>query len=106
MTADEPKQALTDGGWRISPNTIRRDDVQWYAWLPSTNSGRAEPANCTSNEKPPALLLSRMSSIMGAWCIVRLNSLFVGLWVKIASTIDLRVYSVPMDECMDTIPML
>ena len=33
---------------------------------------------------------------MGIWCIVRLNSLFVGLWVKITQSTesDLRVYSV------------
>ena len=86
MTADELKQALTEAGWRISPNTIRRDDVQWYAWLPSTNSGRAELANCTSNEKPPALCIEPHEFDHGSMVHRSVEFIIRGLWVKIAST--------------------
>jgi hypothetical protein len=105
MTPDELKQDLTDAGWRISPNTIRRDDVQWYAWLPLTNAGRAELANCTSNEKPPAICIEPHEFDHGSMAHRSVEFIIRGAVGEDGKHwLDLRVYSVPMDECMDTIP--
>lgn len=104
MTADELKQALTEAGWRISPNTIRRDDVQWYAWLPLTNSGRAELANCTSNEKPPAFCIEPHEFKHQSGTHRSVEFRVCGAVGEKEHWLDLRLYSVPMDECLDTIP--
>ena len=103
MTPDELNQALTDAGWRISPSTIRRDDVQWYAWLPSI--GLSDLAHCTSNEKPPSLCIEPHEFDHPSGVHRSVEFIVRGAvgddgkhWV------DLRVYSVPMSECIESIP--
>ena len=105
MTPDELKQALADAGWRISPNTLRRDDVQWYARLPSTSTGRSDLAHCTSNEKPPALYIEPHEFDHPSGVHRSVEFIVRGAVGEDGKHwLSLRVYSVPMDECMDTIP--
>lgn len=105
MTPDELKQALTDAGWQISPSTTRRDDVQWCAWLLSTSTGRAELVDCTSNEKPPSLCIEPHELDHPSGVHRSVEFIIRGAVGEDGKHwLDLRVYSVPMDECMDTIP--
>lgn len=105
MTTEELKQALTDAGWRINPNTIRRDDVQWYAWLPLTSTGRSDLTHCTSNKKPPSLCIEPHEFGYASDVHRSVDFIIRGAVGEDGKHwLDLRVYSVPMDECMDTIP--
>ena len=71
---------------------------------PSTNSGRAELANCTSNEKPPAFCIEPHEFKHQSGTHRSVEFRVCGAVGEKKHWLDLRLYSVPMDECLDTIP--
>ena len=99
MNATELRKAIENLGWRITTSTMH--NTGWYAWLGGSN--RADWTDCTSNEKPPSFCVDPYefehygtlhSSVKFRVC----GEVNPGRWV------DLRVYSVPMSECIESIP--
>lgn len=97
MTPDELKEKLIASGWAMGSQP-RETGCDWYAWA----RNREGIPDCACNDKPPSFVLtpyhidmrsSKWRSVEFSVCGEMPN----GRWV------DLRVYSVPMDEAMDAI---
>ena len=106
MTPDDLKSALESAGWRIGKQSLRSDDddVPWYAWLPSTVADRANMTHCVSNEKPPAFCIEPHEFKHQSGTHRSVEFRVCGAVGEKEHWLDLRLYSVPMDECLDTIP--
>jgi hypothetical protein len=96
MKVAELKEALKAAGWHVDL-AVWRDGVPWYAWR------RLDGAtDCTSNEKPPSLILQPYEIEMNG---TRYYSVEFdvcgeagGRWLK------LKAYSVPIAEALQAIP--
>ena len=101
MTHAELKPALIALGWRTSKAFIT-GSVDWYAWLPRDQ--RPAWPDCTSNDKPPSFCIEphhytfndgdEHNSVEFRLC----GEVPGGHWL------DMKLYSVPMDQCISTIP--
>ena len=101
MRHNDLKEALQSAGWRIAENPVRDaiNEADWSAWLPGRNSDR----KCLCNDKPPAVTVNPyqfdMRGHVYASAEIRLTGEMPnGRWV------DFKVYSIPMDEVMCSIP--
>ena len=96
-THHDLKAKLKEQGWRIAKSAIQ-DHINladWYAWNPVRKSDR----DCCSNNKPPVVTVDPFEYQYFASAEIRLaGELPNGRWV------DLRVYSIPMNEVMDALP--
>lgn len=99
MKTEELKTKLVDLGWRIERSEV--SNCGWYAWLPSID--RRDWPNCTNNEKPPSFCIepyefNHTGLVHSSVEFSVRGGVMPGQWV------DLKVYSVPMDECLALIP--
>lgn len=99
MTSQELRKALEELGWRITKSTMH--DPGWYAWL--EGSKRQDWPDCTSNEKPPSFCIEP-HELMHAGRLHSSVQFRVCGEVNPGQWVDLHVYSVPMAECIETIP--
>lgn len=100
MSLDKLKKQLLALGWNVSI-TEPSYGCNWYAWLPREQ--RQTPSDCACNDKPPAFFLepSRIEVGTSLHCsgTFRLTGEVANdAWV------DLRVYSVPIDKVIESIP--
>ena len=99
MRATELKTQLARLGWRISESTMYQ--CGWYAW--ALNGTRTDWPDCTSNERPPSFCIEPHE-------IEHLDLLHSSVEFRVRGEVnpgqwvDLRVYGVPMNECIEAIP--
>lgn len=96
MTPAELKESLIAAGWTISIQP-RKTGCDWYAWARK----REGIPDCACNDKPPSFVVTPYAiDVNGPWHSVEFSvcgELPNGRWV------ELKVYSVPMDEAMEAI---
>ena len=101
MNPDDLKAALLALGWRTS-KPITSSGVDWYAWLP--RDLRPKWRDCTSNNKAPSFCIEPHHYIFdngeehGSVEFRLCGEVPGGRWL------DLKLYSVPMNDCIQTIP--
>ncbi len=101
MQHEKLRDALAAKGWRIADNTVaaRGNLARWYAWWPKRNT---KLRACECNEKPPSVCIEpsvfELDEQLHGTVTFRLVGQFGGRWF------DLRCYSVPLSDCIRTIP--
>ena len=100
MNLDDLKKQLLSLGWNIS-TTDPIHGCNWYAWLPREQ--RQTLSDCACNNKPPAFCLDLSRFEVGT--SVHCSGTF-RLTGEVANDawVDLRVYSVPIDKVIQSIP--
>ena len=99
MRATELKTQLARLGWRVSESTMYQ--CGWYAWVPIGD--RIDWPDCTSNEKPQSFCIEPYE-------IDHLDKVHSSAQFRVCGEVnpdqwvDLRVYGVPMNECIEAIP--
>lgn len=98
MTPDQLKAALTEQGFTIGSEQLRNRGIRWYAY----RRMNAAP-DCTSNDKPPSLIVWPFHLAIDGrdWYSTEFE---ITGQINGTDWITSRIYSVPMDECLDTLP--
>ena len=101
MTPADLKAALLALGWRTS-KAIITTGVDWYAWLPSEL--RPKWRDCTSNDRPPSFCIEPHHYIFDSG--EEHGSVEFRLCGEVPGghLLDLKLYSVDMKDCIETIP--
>lgn len=101
MTQNKLKEALQKLGWRIAPNPVpdHWNNADWYAWC--TNRPASWP-DCTSNEKPPSLIIKPFYFEMGGNHVQTVEFGITGCVQD--QWLELKMYSVDAKNAIETIP--
>ena len=99
MKAFELRAKLEGLDWRITES--RTSNVGWYAWL--EGSKRSDWPDCTCNEKPPSFCIEP-HEIEHAGVVHGSVEFRVCGEVNPDRWVDLRMYSVTMNKCIESIP--
>lgn len=98
MTPEKLKEILDANGWRFGP-LHEHTGVDWYAYKTLLSA-----VDCTSNEKPPGLILKPWNIERYGDAVLRSVEFVVTGEVGGDQWLQMKVYSVPMDQVIATIP--
>ena len=90
------QEYLKSAGWRIDkkPMQDQMDKCDWYAWQPKCPD---DWPDCECNDKPPSLVITPTVFDVPGSVTFSLRGQMGGQWYC------LKMYSVPMDDAMQTI---
>ena len=101
MHHEDLRTALKAAGWRIAKNHLNdgTNEADWYAWKPDRTSAR----ECICNDKPPSVTVNPYQFDMHGHTHSSAELRMVGEMPN-GRWVDFKVYSIPMDEVMCSLP--